>query len=289
MPHTYKWADAEHTIVGRDDGKSFAWPRHIENVANINGRIAEEYRVEGSPKISPYNTSKPVAATRPRQQTKPPAIPTVADAEAVLATLEQDRRQLVSARAADDAEMSKHAYAARVQHELEASRSLSEIGERARERDQQLREIDCAVFEARERLAAAERAEVAAADRLRAEAASKLAHEFAATFSYADKHFRAAIDALIAIDHEIAKLHELGCAFPSHQQLRLGVVTAITTELQRLPRTWFNELAGGLRYLAPNQRRSLAQYWAVIEASINNQINQRLDKTEQPKQKERAA
>jgi hypothetical protein len=275
MSHTYKWADAEHTIVGRDDGKSFAWPRHIENVANINGRIAEEYRVEGSPKISPYTESKPVAATKPKQQTKPPAIPTVADAEQVLADLEAQRKNLVAARAADDAEMSKHAYQSHVLHELGASRSLDEISKRAIERDQRLRELDCALFEGRERLAAAERAEAQAADRLRAEEAIKLAHEFAATFSYADKHFKAAIDALVAIDHEIAKLHALGCAFPSHQQLRLGVVTAITTELQRLPRTWFNELSGGLRYLAPNQRRSLSQYWSAIELSLNNQIGQR--------------
>jgi hypothetical protein len=27
MPHSYKWADAEHTVVQRDDGCSFDWPK----------------------------------------------------------------------------------------------------------------------------------------------------------------------------------------------------------------------------------------------------------------------
>jgi hypothetical protein len=53
MPHSYHFADAEHIVVQRDDGATFEWP-HGENVANINGRVAEEYRLEGSPKPAPY-------------------------------------------------------------------------------------------------------------------------------------------------------------------------------------------------------------------------------------------
>jgi hypothetical protein len=211
-----------------------------------------------------------------KQQTAPnPPTNSVADAEQTVARLQEQREKLVAERARAENETSKHAYAAHARGDMKAVEELDQIATTIMRLDAHIREVDLALAEAGRFVLDARQAEAAAADRLRAEAASKLAHEFAATFAYADKHFRAAIDALIAIDHEIAKLHELGCAFPSHQQLRLGVVTAITTELQRLPRTWFNELSGGLRYLAPNQKRSFSQYWNAIELSLNNQIGQR--------------
>jgi hypothetical protein len=285
MPHTYKFMDAEHTIVGRGDGKSFAWPPGT-NVANINGRIAEEYRLEGSPKISPYTESKPVAATKPKQQTKPPG--TVASAEAVLAALEQDRRQLVSARAADDAEMAKHAYQSHVLHELGASRSLDEIGKRAIERDQRLRELDCAIFEARDRCRLAQESEQRATNQQRAEEAHKLVCELGEVFPYLDRKLAEAANALIAIDDGIAKLHQAGFQFPSDSQLRLNICAIIETWAMRLPKHFHNQLRDGVRFLAPHERKTGVQYWAQIQASIDNQITQRLDKTEQSK-KERAA
>ena len=165
MPHSYKWADAEHTVVQRDDGRSFVWPKGA-NVANINGRIAEEYRVEGSPKPAPYKTPEPVAKPK---QTKPPAISTVESAEQVLADLDARRRDLAAARAADDAERSKVAFRAHALHELEASRSLREIADRARGHDERLRELDCAIAEAGVHLAAAKAAEVRKANQQRAE------------------------------------------------------------------------------------------------------------------------
>jgi len=275
MPHSYHFADAEHTIVGRDDGKSFAWPRHIDNVANLNGRIAEEYRLEGSPKISPYTESKPVAATKPKQQTKPLA--TVESAEAVLAALEEDRRQLVSARAADDAEMSKHAYQAHALHELGASRSLDEISKRAIERDQRLRELDCAIFEARERLVAAQAFEARAVDQARAEEASKIVGEMADVFSYVDKHMTAAAKGLLAIDMGFKQLRGLGVAHPDDTKVRLAVVTCINTWAMQLPRNWHSELRDGLRFLEPAARKSFTSYWNAILPSLRNTIAQAVD------------
>jgi hypothetical protein len=285
MPHSYKFADAEHTVVARDDGKSFAWPKHIENVANINGRIAEDYRREGSPKITPYE-SKPVAATKPKQQTKPPA--TVASAETVLAALEQDRRQLVSARAADDAEMAKHAYQSHVLHELGATERLDGISKRAIERDQRLRELDCAIFEARDRLRLAQESEARAADRQRAAEARKLTRELGECFPYLDRKLAEAANALIAINDGVAKLHAAGFQFPSDSQLRLNICAIIETWAMRLPKHFHNQLRDGVRFLAPHERKTAVEYWAQIQASLDNQINQRLDKTEQPN-KERAA
>jgi hypothetical protein len=66
------------------------------------------------------------------QQTpsKPPADP-VADAQAVLASLERDRAVLIEAVKQDDAERSKVAFRAHALHELEATRVLTEITGRA--------------------------------------------------------------------------------------------------------------------------------------------------------------
>jgi hypothetical protein len=221
------------------------------------------------------------------QAPKQPAIPTVESAEQVLAALEQDRRQLVSARAADDAEMSKHAYQSHVLHELGATRSLDEISKRAMGRDQRLRELDCAIFEARERLADAKAAEAWAADQARAAEARKLTKELGDCFPYLDRKLAEAANALIAIHDGVQKLHAAGFQFPSDSQLRLGVATILQTWAHRLPRSWHDQLRDGFEFLAPGRRQTAVEYWAKIQASIDNQINQRLDKTEQPK--ERAA
>jgi hypothetical protein len=270
MPHNYKWADAEHTVVQRDDGRSFVWPKGT-NVANINGRIAEEYRVEGSPKILPY-TPEPVAAAKPKQQTKPPAIPTVADAEQVLADLKAQREKLTAERLKDDAEMGRVSFQAHALHELGASRTLSEISTRAIERDQRLREIDAAIAEARERLAAAQAAESAAAGQARAEELRKHVDELSQIPAYIEKHLTAALKGLIAFERGVAELHQLGVAFPTDIQLRLGMVAVLGTWLQQLPKLWWNEIAAGLPFRAPNERKSALSYWAQLEPGLRNII-----------------
>src|SRR4029077_1576621 len=99
-------------------------------------------------------TTKQPTSSKPQ----PPADP-VAAAEQAISALERDRAVLVDARTRDDAEMQKNAYAARVLHELGAVRALSEIGERAREHDQRVKEIDAALVTARSVLKEAQAAE----------------------------------------------------------------------------------------------------------------------------------
>jgi hypothetical protein len=273
MPHSYKWADAEHTVVQRDDGRSFVWPKGT-NVANINGRIAEDYRREGSPKPAPYKTPEPVASAKPKQQATPPA--TVASAEQTIAALERDRAALVAASAADDAEMSKHAYAARVLHEMGATRALSEISDRAREHDQRLREIDAALVTARSVLKEAQAAEVAAVNRQKAAEAITLVKELGDCFPYLDRKLAEAANALVAIHDGVQKLHQAGFQFPSDSQLRLGVAAIIQSWTHRLPKHFHDQLRDGFEFLAPGRRQTAVEYWRAIEPSLNNQITQRL-------------
>jgi hypothetical protein len=284
MPHSYKWADAEHTVVQRDDGRSFVWPKGA-NVANINGRVAEDYRREGSPKPAPYKTPEPVAAARPKQQATPPA--TVVSAEAVLSDLDAQRRNLAAARAADDAARSKVAYQAHALHELEASRSLREINGRAIEHEAKLREIDCAIAEAGDRLAAAKAAVAMAANRQKAAEAIALVKELGECFPYLDRKLAEAANALVAINDGVQKLHQAGFTFPSDAQVRLAVAAIIQSWAHRLPKHFHDQLRDGLEFLEPGRRQTAGEYWAKIQASIGNQITQRLG--EQPKQDERAA
>jgi hypothetical protein len=152
----------------------------------------------------------------------------------------------------------------------------------------ELESLDAAAKAAGEKLAAAERAKAQAAAQQRAEEAHKLVKELGACFPYLDRKLAEAANALIAINDGIAKLHQAGFAFPSDSQLRLGVAAIIQTWAHRLPRSWHDQLRDGFEFLAPGRRQTAVEYWAQIQASIDNQINQRLDKTEQPN-KERAA
>jgi hypothetical protein len=227
--------------------------------------------------------NKQQTSSKPKQPTDP-----IAAAEQVLADLDAQRRDLAAARAADDTARSKVAYRAHALHELGAVNTLSEITGRAIARDQQLREIDCAIVEARERLSAAKLVEARAADQARAEEARKLVKELGECFPFLGRHLAEAARALIAINDGFEELRKMGFASPTPDMVRLNICAIIQTWGQRLPKHWHNELRDGFRFLAPHERKTAEAYWAQVQASIDNQINQRLDKTEQPN-KERAA
>jgi hypothetical protein len=272
MPHTYKFMDAEHTIVGRDDGRSFAWPKHIDNVANLNGRIAEDYRREGSPKISPYTESKPVAATKPKQQTKPPADP-VAAAEQTITQLQEKREKFLAERLRHESDMGKHSFAAHARSDMQAVAALDESATGMARIDGHVREIDLALAEAGRVLQEARQAEATAADQARAAEARKLVQELGACFPYLDRKLAEAANALIAIHDGVAQLHAAGFAFPSDNQVRINLAEVIETWAHSLPRSLHNQLRDGVRFLPPGTRKSAAQYWAAIEATLNNSIS----------------
>jgi hypothetical protein len=77
----------------------------------------------------------------------------VAEAAQVLADLEARREKLAAQRLKDDEEMKVVSFRAHALHEAGANTALSEISERAIERDQRIRSLDCAITEARDRSA----------------------------------------------------------------------------------------------------------------------------------------
>jgi ABC-type transporter Mla subunit MlaD len=231
-------------------------------------------------------------ATTTKQQTsskpQPPAIPTVADAEAVVARLQVQQEQLRAERQRVEGETGRHAFAAHARSDMKAVEALDQIATTIMRLDSRIREIDLALSEAGRFLQEARQAEARAADQARAAEARELARELGKVFPYLDRKLAEAANALIAINDGIAKLHQAGFAFPSDSQLRLGVAAILQSWAHRLPRSWHDQLRDGFEFLAPGRRQTAVEYWAQIQASIDNQINQRLDKTEQPS-KERAA
>jgi hypothetical protein len=160
----------------------------------------------------------------------------------------------------------------------------------------ELAALDSALKSAHQRVADRRAAEARKADRQKAEALRKHVDELAAVPAFIDEHLEAALSGLLAYDRGIAELHtKFSVAFPTDIQTRLGMVAVIATFLQKLPPTWFNEIAGGVRYLSPAQRKTANSYFAQIEAGLRTAIKQRTGDAEQDPEsrrqpnKERAA
>jgi hypothetical protein len=159
-----------------------------------------------------------------------------------------------------------------------ARRRLDEINAALALHGSELASLDAAL-KAAEHLAAAERAVATAADRQRAAEMRKIVDEMAEVPAFIDKHLALALRGLFAIERGIAELHRLGVAFPSDTQLRLGVVAALGTWMQQLPRTWYDDLRDG-RYLAPHEKKTFDSYWKALLPSLQSAIKQRVGEAE---------
>jgi hypothetical protein len=153
---------------------------------------------------------------------------------------------------------------------------LDEIHATLAKHGSELAALDSALKSAHQRVADLRAGEEAAAAQQRAEELSAHVDELAKVFPYVDKNLHAALTGLIAIERGVAALHQKNVAFPTDVQLRLGIVAVLGTFLQQLPRTWWNEIAAGLRYRAPGEKKTALSYWAQIEPSLRNAIRPRV-------------
>jgi hypothetical protein len=201
----------------------------------------------------------------------------VEQAEHVLNNLQQKREVLVARGHSLGEERGKISFAAHAGGDAKARKQLDELNRELALHDAELRSLDCAIAEAAARVKTAQAAEARAADGQRAEELSKHVDELSQIPAYIEKHLTAALKGLIAFERGVAELHQLGVAFPTDIQLRLGMVAVLGTWLQQLPKLWWNEIAAGLRFRAPNERKSALSYWAQIEPSLRNIIAQAVD------------
>jgi hypothetical protein len=164
---------------------------------------------------------------------------------------------------------------------MKAVEELDQIAATIMRLDARIREVDLALAEAGRFVLDARQAEARAIDQARAAEARKHVDELAECFPYLDRKLAEAANALIAIDDGIQKLHQAGFVFPSDAQLRLGVAAIIQTWAHRLPRSWHDQLRDGFEFLEPGRRQTAVEYWAKIQASLHNQITQRLGEADQ--------
>jgi hypothetical protein len=212
--------------------------------------------------------------------------------EHVLNNLRQKRDALVAHGVELGEERTRLSFSAHAEADKAAQKRLDTLHGELGRFESELKSVDEAIAEATKRVAASQAAEAQAVVRQRAEEARKHIDELEQVFEYVDKHLTAALRGLIAIERGVVDLHAKDVTFPSDTQLRLGITAVIGTFLQQLPKTWWSELSAGLKYRAPNERKTAMSYWAAIEPSLRNQIGARTGETpsgEQPKQKERAA
>jgi hypothetical protein len=191
-------------------------------------------------------------------------------AEHVLNNLRQKRDAVVAHGIELGDERGKISFAAHTGDKA-ARQKLDKLNAESVLHESELRSLDAALGEAAARVERARQAEAQAADRRRAEEARALVDELAKVFVYTDQHLMAALKGLIAIERGVAELHQKGVAFPTDVQLRSGIVAVLGTWLQQLPRMWWNEIAAGLRYRAPNEKKTALSYWGQLESSLRNE------------------
>jgi hypothetical protein len=169
-----------------------------------------------------------------------------------------------------------------------ATKRLMEINAALALHASEIEGIDAALKAASEKLAVAQAAEAQAAQAAKAAEAQKLVKEIGECFPYLDKHLAEAARALIAIYDGVVQLHAAGFSFPSDAQLRLGLTTVLQSWAHGLPRSIHDHLRDGFEFLPPGRRQSASEYFAAIEPSLLNQINQHLGKPESARAKEDA-
>lgn len=158
-----------------------------------------------------------------------------------------------------------------------ARQKLDKVNAEATLHGSELRSLDAAIAEAGKRVEAACQAKARAEDQARAAELSAHVDELSQIPAYIEKHLTAALRGLTAFERGVTELHQKGIAFPTDIQLRLGMTAVLGTWLQQLPKLWWNEIAAGLRFRAPNERKSALSYWAQIEPSLRNIIAQAVD------------
>jgi hypothetical protein len=189
---------------------------------------------------------------------KPAAVPTVSEAEATVARLQEQQERVVAERAKAEAETGKYSYAAHAQGDVAAVAELDKIADLIMRHDQKLREISSALATAGLRLQQARQAEAQAQGRGVARELLKRAARLVQLGQTLDDANRIRVEASCAISEELQTMrqiaHGLGVFVPSEQQfLSLGERAERTT-LMEMP---FHRIA---ERLAPNEKRNHSSY-----------------------------
>jgi hypothetical protein len=214
-----------------------------------------------------------MASTKQTPNGKPPAVPTVADAEATVTQLQEKREKLLAERLRLESEMGQHSFAAHARSDMKAVAALDEIATKMARIDGRVREVDLAAAEANRNLLDARQAEQREQDKIEAGALRKVVGGISGHMKAADKYFAAAVAELIAAHAEVDQVHALGSDFPTHMQLKVNSEMALKTMLMELPKPWIRDW---VEHLSPGSRRSFHEFWLRMMVPIENNARARL-------------
>jgi hypothetical protein len=216
-------------------------------------------------------------ATTNKTPPKPQAIPTVADAEAVISRLQISREQVVAERAKAEAETGRHAFAAHAQGDQAAVAELDKVAEVIMRHDQKLREIDLALAEAGRMLQQARQAEAAEQDHKAARRLREVARRMKQRGKNLDAALAIVIDELVGLQADVSEIHgSCGSQFPSHQQRDVFSYYALLTALKR---TSFDRRFEPISSTNHVTFRALTASWGV---TLEKNVATRLGEAEQP-------
>jgi chromosome segregation ATPase len=193
------------------------------------------------------------------------------DAEKVLSELQSKRARLIARGVEIGDQRAAIAYDAHATGDTKAEKRLAELHREAAEYESQLAGLDSAIKTAGEKLAQARQAEVARADR---EAAAALRRELDRFREYG-RQLDAALATVAtsgqALHESLGKIHSLGSAFPTGQQLHSLGARALLTAIAATP--WRREF----ETIAPRERRSFSDLIETWAATIESRLGEKTD------------
>jgi hypothetical protein len=200
-------------------------------------------------------------------------MPTTTEVEKATKTLNallDTRDQLIGRAAKLSADRQAVAYAAHTGDKA-AKERLRKINDETVLHNAEIESVDAAIAEANARLAAAKDAEAQVADRANAEQLRIKASRLVELALIVDDAFADVISASTEMKEVLSEMHNLGCASPSHDQLRVMAVLVAKSAVMQIPfcaREW--------EYLAPNQRKTFKSIVSGWHAQVASNIAARL-------------
>lgn len=181
----------------------------------------------------------------------------IAAAERLITQLEQKHAAHVAHVTKLQAERNQLAFKVHADADPKARKRLDEINRELTGAASDVETLQVARQQAGDRLVEAQRAAALVADRAAALELRKAVAEFVELGVELDAALTDVAEAGIALRELLSKIHQLGCQFPTHLQIKALGESAVLTKLMGSP--W------PVRHLAPRERRdftSLVKGWA---------------------------
>jgi hypothetical protein len=183
---------------------------------------------------------------------------TTSEAQGIISELEKKREECVQRAVALQETRASIALAAHADNDSRARSRLNEINRECTDHVSELASLDAALKAAHKRLDETQHREASVADQANAKELRDELRRFTDTGLRIDAALATLVEAGATLRQSLYRMHTLGAASPSHEQLSVLGTQALFTALEQTD--WSEQF----RRLAPSQRRtfkSLARSW----------------------------